>query len=247
LVWAARYGLDGPAIGRKVITASSGSDQVRIEVYEPLFTLFRVSNDATTSQAPTFSLSASETFSKLRSLARETLQLDHERQIRIWRLSGRPAEPEGNDSTPGHIRPADVPVNGSEVVGEELSPSSDLREAQLDEMHSYLAVEQQDADGNWLVSETPAETSTPRFTDYFRDMEENNRSAVNRRDSPTRPQMITSFKLSNVGGDRDRIMTRSSQGSSYSSSRPKGLVGLQNLCVPSPRAWRTGISLSLMN
>jgi hypothetical protein len=180
-------------------------------------------------------MSVSQSFSNFLHRTRNALRLDDKRQIRLWRLDKtQPGISQAGKPLSYYILPADVHPLGGELVGRDLmSPeSSDLRDAQLDEDHTYLAVEQQDADGNWLVAEPPPPTTTTqastttittgqqhRFSDsFFGNMEEKNRS---------KSQSPTAFELSDCFSGRDRIMTRSQSQASAPSVR--GLVGLQNL------------------
>lgn len=153
-----RYGVKGPTFERAVVGPNG---QERVEFYPPTFVFSRLLPSSSSTPhpiptdptaAPRISASTGSTVAALRELAVAAFSLPPLRQARLWRL------PSPTPSTVITGFEPDLPFvfddalksDDAQLIAPDDSQAT-LSEALLDEPLVYLALEQADGFGNWVV------------------------------------------------------------------------------------------------
>jgi ubiquitin carboxyl-terminal hydrolase 4/11/15 len=182
-------------------------------------------------------LSAIESVGNLKARCRASLRLSSDVETRFWRLK---APSNGNSSAPltssAARQAAKDYILASALEGEAVHLSRDnetLADVGLDDPDVYLAVEQQDADGNWIVAEDGSQSSQqsaprPNFGGgggFFAKKEQAQGMQLTPRYKSSGAAMASSKTAATPVASTSRVATRSQA----QTNRVRGLVGLGNL------------------
>lgn len=153
-----RFTVLGPVYERTVVRTSSQPGSERIEFHPPSFSVFLllpsdssapVNIPTDPSSPPRITLSSSACLSELNQRAAAAFSLS--RPSRLWRLpSGSdPLLADAENQSPAFIFADRLNEDGAELVRTQDNPT--LLDALLDEQKIRIAIEQQSADGKWIV------------------------------------------------------------------------------------------------
>ncbi|GAA6010099.1 hypothetical protein JCM10207_007558 [Rhodosporidiobolus poonsookiae] len=151
------YGLIGSDLARDVV-AHAGPNSEMIELYPPTFEFFLLLPSSSSSSgspvpiptlehAPSIALPSSSTVRELTQQARAAFELSG-RPIRLWRLPPI-ADPVSSHEGPAFVLADKLKESGTELL--DAAPNDTLVDALLNERQTRLAVEEQRADGTWVV------------------------------------------------------------------------------------------------
>lgn len=157
---SSRFGCEQAPIERTVVS-SGGYGSERVEFYPPRFHLLQLLPSSSSStnvsvpshpSPPTTTLPSDSPLSDLKAFARREFDLDVDRPIRLWRLP----QPESADRPdlegPAFVHAEKIQAGGSELIETPgMTDMVTLNDALLADPETRLAVEQQLADGKWII------------------------------------------------------------------------------------------------